>query len=68
VPNFTVNDRVMLDWKNIRIKWQCKKLEGKLYGPFKITKVRGNKQWCRLELPSTWKIHHTFNVALLEQY
>src|ERR1700737_755468 len=58
----------MLDGRNIRTKRQCRKLDDKLYGHFKITKVGSNKRWCRLELPTSWKIHPTFNVALLEQY
>jgi transposase InsO family protein len=67
-PDFKVNDWVMLDGRNIRTKRQCRKLDDKLYGPFKITKVGSNKRWCRLDLPTTWKIHPTFNVALLERY
>ena len=67
-PQYTTNEWVMLDGRNIRTKRQCRKLEDKLYGPFQITKVGSNKRWCRLKLPESWKIHPTFNVSLLEPY
>jgi hypothetical protein len=67
-PQYKVGDLVMLNGSNIRTKRQCRKLDDKMYGPFKIIKVGGNKRWCRLELPPTWKIHPAFNVALLEPY
>src|ERR1700681_1149554 len=67
-PQYKIGDLVMLNGSNIWTKRQCRKLDDKMYGPFKIIKVGGNKRWCRLELPPTWKIHPAFNIALLEPY
>jgi len=33
-----------------------------------MSNVGTNKPWCQLELPTTWKIHPLFHVALLEPY
>jgi len=58
----------MLNGKNIRSKGRCKKLDDKMYGPFKILSVGHNNMYCKLELPPTWKIHLTFNISVLERY
>jgi hypothetical protein len=59
---------VMLDGCNITSKQQYCKLEDILFVSFKIIKVGSNKQWCKLESPTTWKIHPSFDVAILEPY
>jgi hypothetical protein len=42
-PQYKVDDRVMLDGRNICTKRQCCKLEHKLYRPFQINKIGSNK-------------------------
>src|SRR5258705_655509 len=66
-PPFEVGDMVMLDGRHIKTKRTCRKLDAKMYGPFKILKVGSNKRHCKLELPERWKVHLTFNVSLLER-
>jgi hypothetical protein len=65
---FKKGELVMLNGKNIRSKGRCKKLDDKMYGPFKILTVGYNNRYCKLELPPTWKIHPTCNISLLERY
>jgi hypothetical protein len=68
IESFKKGELVILNGKNIRSKGRCKKLDDKIYGPFKILLVGHNNRYCKLELPSTWKIHPTFNISLLERY
>jgi hypothetical protein len=68
VEPFKVGELVMLNGRNIRAKHRCKKLEDKMFGPFKVLMVGSNQRYCRLELPSSWKIHPVFNISLLERY
>jgi hypothetical protein len=68
IEPFAKGDLVMLNGKHIRAKHRCKKLEDKMYGPFKVINTGSNGRYCKLELPSTWKIHPTFNISLLERY
>jgi len=56
----------MLNRKNIRSNGRCLKLDDKMYGRFRILLTGHNEQYWKLELPASWKIHPTFNVALLE--
>jgi len=58
----------MLNGKNIRAKHRCKKLEDKMYGPFEVIHTGKNGSYSKLKLPESWKIHPTFNIALLERY
>jgi hypothetical protein len=67
-PDFKEGDLVMLDGRYIKTKRACRKLDAKMYGPFKITRIGSNKRHCQLELPPRWRIHPTFNVSLLERY
>jgi hypothetical protein len=39
-----------------------------MYGPFEVTPSGNSRQYCTAKLPDSWKIHHTFNISLLEQY
>jgi len=39
-----------------------------MYGPFKVISTGKNGRYCKLKLSDSWKIHPTFNIALLEQY
>jgi hypothetical protein len=68
IEPFAKGDLVMLNGKNIRAKHRCKKLEDKMYGPFEVISTGSNGRYCKLELPTTWKIHPTFNISLLERY
>jgi hypothetical protein len=65
---FKKEELFMLNGKNIQSKGRCKKLDDKMYGPFKILTVGHNNRYCKLELPPTWKIHLMFNISRLERY
>jgi hypothetical protein len=67
IETFKKGELVMLNGKNIRSKGRCKKLDDKMYGPFKILSVRHNNRYCKLELPPSWKIHPNFKISLLER-
>ena len=66
-PGFKKGDKVMLDGRNLRTKRPSKKLDHKLYGPFKIIELIGNRA-ARLQLPPSMKCHNVFHFALLEPY
>jgi len=68
IEPFEEGELVMLNGMNIRAKHQCKKLEDMMYRPFKIVSTGKNQHYCKLELPTSWKIHSTFNIDLLERY
>lgn len=55
-----------LDTRNLKTNYH-KKIGPKREGPFEITKVIGPVTY-QLQLPTTWKIHNVFHVALLRQY
>jgi hypothetical protein len=58
----------MLNGRNIKTKRACKKLDAKLYGPFRITRLGRNGRSAALDLPPRWRIHPTFHITLLEPY
>ena len=66
-PSYRKGDLVMLNGKNLRTRRPSRKLEHKLYGPFKVEKVLSPTA-IRLELPKRWRIHNVFHVSLLEPY
>lgn len=66
-PTFEQGQMVMLNAKNIKTKRPAKKLDKKMLGPFKIQKVISPNA-VRLTLPSTWRIHNSFHVSLIEPY
>jgi len=68
IESFKKGELVMLNGKNMRSKGRCMKLDDKMYGPLKIVSVGHNNRYCKLELPTSWKIHPTFNISLLERY
>jgi len=68
IEGFKKGDLVMLNGKNIRSKGHCKKLGDKMYRPLKVILVGHNGRYYRLQLPTSWKIHPTFNISLLEKY
>lgn len=65
--SYKVGDLVMLATKNLKQKRPSKKLSHKFVGPFRITDKVGAQAY-RLLLPSTYRIHNTFHVSLLEPY
>jgi len=66
-PSIKVGDLVMLNAKNIRTKRPSKKLNPKLYRPFKILEKKESRAY-KLEISPRWKIHPVFHVCLLEPY
>lgn len=62
-PDFTVNDKVYLSTKNLKISRPSWKLANKWEGPFKIIEQVGNSY--RLELPKGSTIHDVFAPELL---
>jgi len=66
-PVFKKDQLVMLDARNIKTKRPSRKLDRKLLGPFKVSKVVSPTA-VKLALPSRWRIHDTFHVSLIEPY
>jgi transposase InsO family protein len=68
-PLFEPGDLVMLNGKNIRTRRAAKKLDNKLFGPFKVVKLVGRGGMSvELELPKRWRVHNVFHTSLLEKY
>jgi len=63
---FLCNDYVMLSTKNLKFHGFSKFLP-KFVGPFKILRSFGSNAY-ELDLPTGWRIHNVFNVALLKAY
>ena len=68
IEPFKNGELIMLNGKNICAKHRCKQLEDLMYGPFEVVNTGKNGRYCKLKLPESWRIHQTFNIALLEQY
>ena len=62
---YKVGDNVWLSTKNIKMERPLKKLDHKMVGPFKIKALVGLS--CRLELPTSMKIHDVFHPSLLRK-
>ena len=68
-PPYAVGDLVMLNGKNIRKRQAAKKLDAKLFGPFKVVRLVGQGgQSVELELPQHWRVHNVFHTLLIEPY
>ena len=68
-PPYGVGDLVMLNGKHIRTRRAAKKLDAKLFGPFKVVKlVDRSGMSVELELPKRWRVHNVFHTSLLEPY
>ena len=66
-PPYGVDDLVMLNGKHIRTRLVVKKLDAKLFGPFKGKKlVEPEGQSAELEQPSRWRVHNLFHTSLVE--
>ena len=59
----------MLNDKNIRMGRAAKKLDAKLFGPFKVVRLVGQGgQSVELELRQHWRVHDIFHISLIEPY
>ena len=57
----------MFNGKNIRTRQAAKKLDAKLFGPFKVVRLVGQGgQSVELELPQRWRGHNVFHASLIE--
>ena len=66
-PPYSVGDLVMLNGKNIRTQRAAKKLDAKLFGPFKVVRlVQQGGQSVELELPQRWRVHNIFHTSLIK--
>ena len=66
-PKYSVGNLVMLNGKNRKTRKPYRKLEAKLHGPFKVSKVLSPTA-IMLEWPNRWHIQNAFNVSLIEPY
>jgi hypothetical protein len=66
---FKVGDKVMLNGRNLKTRRPSKKLDHKLFGPFKISEMVGTNA-AKLDLSAhpSLNVHNTFNVSDLEPY
>src|SRR5713101_6747064 len=64
---YWIRDQVWLEGKNLRTSFPSYKLAPCCHGPFKITSIIQGTL-CKLELPSSWKIHPVFHTSLLSTY
>jgi hypothetical protein len=68
-PQYSVGDLVMLNGTNIKTRRATKKLDNKLFGPFKVLRVVDKAGMAvQLELPKRWRVHDVFHTTLLEPY
>ena len=59
----------MLNGKNIRMRQAFKKLDAKLFGPFKVVRLVGQgEQSVELQLPQRWRVHNVFHISLIQPY
>ena len=63
--NYEVRDMVFLNSRNIKTQRPSKKLDNKMFGPFKIVTKVGRA--FQLELPRTMLIHDVFHASLLRK-
>ncbi len=64
---FNVEDKILLNFKNIHIFKSSKKLDHKYYESFEIEEFI-EKQVYKLRLFHTFRIHNVFRVSLLKSY
>jgi hypothetical protein len=66
--SFAIEDKVLINVKNLRVRKLCKKLTDRYVRPFKVSKFISLNAY-ELELPETYgKFYRTFPVSLLEPY
>jgi hypothetical protein len=64
---FNVEDKILLNFRNIHIFRSSKKLDHKYYESFEIEEFI-EKQAYKLRLSHTFRIHNVFHVSLLKSY
>ena len=64
---FEKGQKVWLDSRNLKTKYQTRKFAPRREGPFVISEVLGPLTY-RLTLPVRWKIHPMFHAVLLSPY
>ena len=64
---FKKGDKVWLESKYLKLRYESKKIAPKREGPFKIKKVLGPLVY-QLTLPAQMKCHDVFHVSLLTLY
>src|SRR6266498_2973028 len=65
---FIIEDEILLNTKNLRVRKLYKKLTNRYIKPFKITKTI-NLNTYQLELPKQYRrLHKTFYISLLKPY
>ena len=67
-PPFKAGDLVMLNGRNVRTRRAAKKLDGKLFGPFKVVKlVDRSGMSVELELPKRWRVHTSAKHKIIKK-
>jgi hypothetical protein len=64
---FNVEDKILLNFKNIHTSRSFKKLDHKYYESFEMQDLV-DKQTYRLNLSHTFRIHNVFHVSLLKSF
>ena len=64
---FEKGDKVWLEAKNLKTRYQTKKMAPKREGPFEIKEVLSPLTY-QLTLPIQWKVHNMFHATLLSPY
>jgi hypothetical protein len=64
---FSVNQKVWLDSRNLKLSYPSRKIAPKREGPYKIKRVMSPLTY-ELELPQKWKIYPVFHATLLSPY
>ena len=67
IPTLKENDLAWLDFQNLKLPYESRKISPKHEGPFHILERLGPLTYC-LELPPEWNIYPVFNIALLKPY
>jgi transposase InsO family protein len=64
---FNKGDKVWLESKHLKLRYESKKMAPKREGPFTISEVLSPLTY-RLDLPKTWRIHPVIHITLLSPY
>ena len=59
-----VGDKVWLESKHLKLRYESKKIAPKREGPFRIIEVLNSLNY-HFELPHSWRIHPVIHVTLL---
>ena len=65
---YGVSDLVMLHGNHIWTQRATKKLDVKLFAPFKVVKLVGLGMSVELKLPQRWRVHNVFHTSPLGPY